>query len=724
MRGPIVVASAGFILAMMGFGAGVAAAADLIWEVESPFRLFKVPSSFALHEQAFKRVRGEPGSPTPTDIVWRLERRLNDPDCKDRSTPEKCAATAGPRFEQTRLGWAAQTLPTVCYESDGAPRRYPVTCDRKYSWGTAKEDYILPPAHTVIIGLSPEHVVDGNCVWSWKPRTNAGKVETKTLACKSKLTIARVPYSTNRALSGVAVTVKLPDGRELSDPEVVVDDVLVVALGDSFASGESNPDRPVTFSPSRQMVYDPKMNQPDRDRLAAAPLRTPNFGVASADQGFDPKVLPRRLLEDEEKSLAFPSGSPEFLAAFEKRNARWFSADCHRSQYGYPFRVGIELALENRHRAVTLVSLACSGAQVTEGLFLEMASREGKIAKVRAQFDQLADLMCRGGAQSRTVSANYTLPFFEIGSTNIQTRAVSQRWCPPGQRKRPIDLVLLSIGGNDVGFGALVLYSMTESAADIAPIAGLVGQSLRFPPATSRVYLAQLDKRLKTVKDALHDGFGVSPDRVVQNAYEPIHYDERGQLCGAQPNLGMDVNPKFLLSRQRVGEVGDFFKDFVKQLECTNNSRRRNDCPAGLATGPGTGFTLVTEHQVKFANRGICARDPKKWMADGINMQMPRLSVATDEFKPYSPAAWTPYATHWRLFRTPNDVFLTANTHKDGLSPFDIMQPGYAGLISGAVHPSAEAHAMVADTVMVHARKVLDGRPNITVTPVITTGQR
>ena len=723
MRRAIVATTAGILLAGGGFGITVTAAADLVWEVESPFRLFKVPSAFALHEQAFKRVRGEPGSPMPTDVVWRLERRLNDPDCKDRSTPEKCAATRGPKFEQTRLGWAAQTLPTVCYESNGSPRRYPVACDRKYSWGTAKEDYILPPAHTVNIALSPEHVVDGNCVWTWKPRTNAGKAETKTLACKQKLTIARVPYSVNRTASGVAVTVKLPDGRELADSEVVVDDVLVVALGDSFASGESNPDRPVTFSASRQMVYDPKMNQPDQ--LAAnKPAMQPNYGVASADQGFDPKVLPRRLLEDEEKSLAFPSGSPEFLAAFERRKAQWFSADCHRSQYGYPFRVGIELALENRHRAVTLVSLACSGAQVTEGLFVEMASREGKIAKVRAQFDQLADLMCRGGTASRTVNAAYQLPFFETGSTSIQMRTVNQRWCPPTQRKRPIDLVLMSIGGNDVGFGALVLYSMTESAADIAPIASLIGQSLRFPPSTSRIYLAQLDKRLKAVKDALRDGFGVQPDRVVQNAYEPIHYDERGQLCGAQPNLGMDVNPKFLLSRQRIGEVGDFFKDFVKQLECTNNSRRRNDCPAGLATGPGTGFTLVTEHQVKFATRGICARNPRSFMVDGINMQMPRLSAATDEFKPYSPSSWTPYATHWRLFRTPNDVFLTANTHKDGLSPFDIMQPGYAGLISGAVHPTAEAHSMVADTVMVHARKVIDGRPNITVTPVITTGQR
>src|SRR5262249_23067849 len=80
---------------------------------------------------------------------------------------------------------------------------------------------------------------------------------------------------------------------------------------------------------------------------------------------------------DEAAERFYGLGSPEFLAAFEKASARWLSRDCHRSQYGYPFRVAIELALENRHRAVTLASFTCSGAEVTEGLFLDMAAREG-----------------------------------------------------------------------------------------------------------------------------------------------------------------------------------------------------------------------------------------------------------------------------------------------------------------------------------------------------------
>ncbi len=72
-----------------------------------------------------------------------------------------------------------------------------------------------------------------------------GKGETAKQPCKDKLVIARVPYSPDRAQSGVEVKVKLPDGRELAD-DVVVEDVFVVAIGDSFASGESNPDRPVS----------------------------------------------------------------------------------------------------------------------------------------------------------------------------------------------------------------------------------------------------------------------------------------------------------------------------------------------------------------------------------------------------------------------------------------------------------------------------------------------
>lgn len=702
------------------FGAGSGHAADLIWQVENPFRFFKPTSSFALHEAAFNAVRGDPNGPLPADIIWRIERRLNDPDCKDTSTPDTCAATAGARYAQSRLGWAARTLGETCYESNGRPRRYSVVCNRKYSWGTAKEDYVLPEAHTVAIQIAPEQLagVTGDCLWTWQPRKPGGKAETKKLVCKDKLTIARVPYALDRTHSGVSVTVKLPDGHELVDREVVVEDLFIVALGDSFASGESNPDRPVQFSPSREMVYEPKLlrdenlakvdtKQPDLGSV------TPGFGLASEADKYNPKVLPRRYMDDEAKDIFYKLASPEFQAAFDKAAARWLSRDCHRSQYGYPFRVGIELALENRHRSVTLASFTCSGAEVSEGLFLEQDAREGlsdpSSAKVRAQFDQLADLICRGGAAARSQSASYTLPLWAEGSTQIEMRRINKSWCPPQLRKRPIDLVLMSIGGNDVGFSALAAYAMTESVSDLAPIAAWTGRQIRYSPQVSRVYLEALDKRMKAVKDALAEGFGVAPARVLQSSYEPIQFDETGALCGAQPTLGMDVHPGLKLSQQRLKETVDFLRDLLARLECIT-STAGHSCPAGLATGTGTGFTLVTDHIPEFSKRGMCARDPKRAFADEIAMRIPRKMPTGDEFKPYSPAATLPYAHHWRLFRTPNDAFLLANTHREGTMLFDILQPAYAGLYSGAFHPTAEAHAIVADHVIRHVRSILDKR--------------
>jgi hypothetical protein len=97
-------------------------------------------------------------------------------------------------------------------------------------------------------------------------------------------------------------------------------------------------------------------------------------------------------------------------------------------------------------------------------------------------------------------------------------------------------------------------------------------------------------------------------------------------------------------------------------------------------------------------------------MADGINMRVPRKTPNGDQWKPYSPVGTLPYAHQWRLFRTPNDAFLAANTHREGVSPFDILQPAYAGLYSGAIHPSAEAHAIVADHMVRHVRALVDKR--------------
>ena len=91
-------------------------AADLIWEVESPFRLFKPTASFESQEHAFKQVRGEPRAPCRTIWSGGSSAGSTIPTARTSPRPSACAATAGKHYQQSRLGWAAQTLPAVCYE--------------------------------------------------------------------------------------------------------------------------------------------------------------------------------------------------------------------------------------------------------------------------------------------------------------------------------------------------------------------------------------------------------------------------------------------------------------------------------------------------------------------------------------------------------------------------------------------------------------------------------
>jgi lysophospholipase L1-like esterase len=136
----------------------------------------------------------------------------------------------------------------------------------------------------------------------------------------------------------------------------------------------------------------------------------------------------------------------------------------------------------------------------------------------------LSDLICKNGAAGRTRKVPYGLPVYRLGSTDIGEQVFTKQWCPPRNRRRPIDVLLLSVGGNDVGFGPLVGYATTESASDLAPIAGLGGQELRFTPSVSQAYLRVLDRRMRALKEALSDAFGIDPSRVLQNAYEPIQF--------------------------------------------------------------------------------------------------------------------------------------------------------------------------------------------------------
>src|SRR3954466_4739005 len=98
-------------------------ASDLVWEAQSPFRFFKKQTSFAVQEKGFEAVRGKADTPIPANIVWRTGRRLNDPDCTDKSSPGRCLDTRRAGYEGHDLGWAARTLEAPWYERNSRPFR-------------------------------------------------------------------------------------------------------------------------------------------------------------------------------------------------------------------------------------------------------------------------------------------------------------------------------------------------------------------------------------------------------------------------------------------------------------------------------------------------------------------------------------------------------------------------------------------------------------------------
>ena len=157
MRRNALATTVGLVSLFSALHASSATAQDLIWQVENPFRFFKATRSFALHEAASTRCAAIRRR-CPTDIVWRTERKLNDPDCKDSSHPTSAPRPpASATSEPARLGGADPQRHLLREQRPAAPlsRR---SASANIRGARAKEDYVLPDAHTVAIQIAPEQL--------------------------------------------------------------------------------------------------------------------------------------------------------------------------------------------------------------------------------------------------------------------------------------------------------------------------------------------------------------------------------------------------------------------------------------------------------------------------------------------------------------------------------------------------------------------------------------
>jgi hypothetical protein len=130
-------------------------------------------------------------------------------------------------------------------------------------------------------------------------------------------------------------------------------------------------------------------------------------------------------------------------------------------------------------------------------------------------------------------------------------------------------------------------------------------------------------------------------------------------------------------------------------------------------------MTFVDAHQPEFARHGVCARseqdprfDRECFSPDGKSFET---NLATAALNPLackgSASEYRPYLPRKRWVRTANDSYFTAMSYPQGaIAPASIHDAAW-GILSavygGAVHPTAEGHAAMADAALPAMRQVL-----------------
>ncbi len=599
-------------------------AASIAWRVENPFRFFTDPADTAVHIATYDALGAE-----------------------EKRTPVLSSERAlGSRFDE---GWAATMYRKTCW-----------------NWTTNsfecpdKQSYIDPTEHTVVATLAGSTVGQAGatieCTWLVVPREAArnpkGLAVTQSCADPYKID---VPYP-----SGVDVSVEI-GGQQIAATSMRVKDLLIAGMGDSFASGEGNPDIPVRFSRERASDYGSTTNE---DLT-----------------GFPARVGAWKQIGDRD---------------FIDENARWLDQACHRSLYSYQLRAALQLSLEDPHRAVTYVGVACSGSEIVPGFFLRYKGNEWVPRPPElSQLSALAQAQC--GAEEAPMQDLPEAYHMSGKIPDLQGGLVLRKCEPANSRK--IDLIFVSIGGNDIGFARLVANAVLADESLLRQLGGWFGQV--YQPSEAAGRLANLEARYKSFNRALHNILHIpweQSDRVILTAYPALALLDDGKRACPDGRAGMDVLPDFLLSTKKTLE-GEKVAD---RLNATMKK----------ATS-AYGWSFVDAHRAQFIGRGLCAGFTDNALSVADDLRIPRR--VDGAWVPYNPADFRAYASRQRWFRTPNDAYMTGNFHVSAgvmqkvlkLEAVSFVQVLLAATYSGAFHPTAEGHAAIADAAADRARQIL-----------------
>jgi hypothetical protein len=189
----------------------------------------------------------------------------------------------------------------------------------------------------------------------------------------------------------VSVVARNKAGQQIPVPprNIPIRDVVIATVGDSFLSGEGNP----------HLAY-----------------RRP---LGGADSPF-----------------------------FGKRS-EWLDIRCHRSLFTGAVIAVERLARRVRTQSVTMLPLACSGAETKEGILGPYLGRETNTQAIEDQGQNFTPLPIDDIFQTRVLPTQFQLLARTLCPGNIAGGACNQQAVQP-------DLVILSTGGNEIGFADIV----------------------------------------------------------------------------------------------------------------------------------------------------------------------------------------------------------------------------------------------------------------------------
>src|SRR6266404_1337055 len=590
---------------------------QISWEVRNRFRLFREERDFLLHADS---ARGR--------SILASEQALE--------------------LQSDGRGWARNMVNRLCIDLAG---RVSEPCTRD----GVKESYLTPVDHPVTVRLTGPIPVGATCAWSFD---GGDGPRQSTFDCAEPVNF-RARYG-----RPTVATVEVSSGPEAPQrvaTEIMVRDIFIAGLGDSIASGEGNPDRPIALSDEGFCF---------RSYLGTAVAQYYRPSRAGYKGG--------RACE-----------APDFLQVWQRQSALWFNSACHRSLYSYQTRTALALAVQYPHIAVTYLPLACTGATIPDGLFGSQGARECPPTKSAAS--------CKG-----TVNA-------QLAELRDALTAAKRR-----QPDRTLDLVLLSIGANDINFSGLVADVIVDTPTErvLFRRTGVMGSV-----EDSRAALARdLPQGFGKLREALKPLVG-DLQRVVYVSYANPTLAYGAPCPGGR--AGFDIHPSFNAEPQRLANVSGYVQnEFLPQLKALAL------CQSGILCRDPAGdrMTFVDAHQTAFADHGFCARaqsdpefDRECFSVKGESFDPDIVTAASQpmlcgrsagEYRAYLPRA--------RWIRDANDSYFAAMTYPQGLpssqQPADIHDATWgvlSAVYGGAVHPSAEGHAAMADAALPAAATVL-----------------